>query len=337
MRAAVYCGKEDIQVREVAAPEIGAGEILVRVQYGGICGTDVAIYNGKHLRAQAPLVPGHEVFGRIDAIGSAVQGEWKKGMRVAIFPLIPCGRCTPCREGRVNVCETLRMVGIDRDGGFAEFLKVGPENVVAIPDSVTDEQAAVMEPLAVGVHAVENSLFRTGDTALVTGGGPIGNLVAQVLRASGAREVIVSEMKPYRRDLAARMGFPVFDPAGEHAQQALQRLLGSRFVDIVFEASGYPAAYQDAVQCCKVRGQINFVGVPRTMTEIDILGIVFKEISSSSSRVYRRRDYLGAIALLSRGAIDVLQLLDKVALSDAPSGFQRMKAADTSLKLLLVP
>ncbi len=337
MQAAVYLGIEDIQVKDVPKPEIGAGEILVRVQFGGICGGDMSIYAGKHPRAKAPLVPGHEIFGRIESTGAGAGDEWKKGMRVVLYPVVSCGKCAPCRENNIHVCETLRVVGIDRDGGFAEFVKVEPDKLFAIPDGVSDEEAVVIEPLAVAVHAVQNSAFRVGDSALVIGGGPIGNLVAQVLRASGAREVIVSEVKPYRRDLAARAGFKVIDPSAGDIQQSLQQLTGSRFADTVFEATGFAGAYKDAIQCCKVRGHIAFVGIPKTIPEVDILTILFKEIFTSSARMYSRKDYLGAIALLLRGAVDVLPLIEKIPLKDAPLGFHMMKAADTSLKVLLVP
>lgn len=337
MQAAVYCGVEDVQVKDVPEPSIGPGEILVRVRYGGLCGGDMSIYAGKHPRAKAPLVPGHEIVGRIEAMGSAVGPEWKVGTRVVLYPVIACGHCAPCREGNGYVCETLRVVGIDRDGGFAQFLKVEPDKLIAIPDTITDEQAAVIEPLAVCVHAVENSKFRPGDTALVTGGGPIGNLLAQVLRASGARDVVVSEVKPYRRELAARMGFQVIDPTAENINEGLTRCVGWRFVDMVFEATGLQAAYNDALAGCKVRGQISFVGIPKSAPQIDVLTIVFKELFASSARMYKVRDYVGAIALLSRGAIDVAPLIEQLSLKDAPSGFLKMKAADTSLKILLVP
>jgi len=337
MQAAVFLGIENIEVKDVPKPEINAGEILVQVQYGGICGGDMSIYAGKHPRAKAPLVPGHEIFGRIASTGADVGNEWKEGMRVVLYPVISCGHCGPCRENNVHVCETLRVVGIDRDGGFAEFVKVEPDKLFAIPDAVSDDQAVVIEPLAVAVHAVQNSSFRVGDTALVIGGGPIGNLVAQVLRASGASEVIVSEVKQYRRDLAARMGFKVIDPSAGDIQESLKRLIASRFTDTVFEATGFGGAYKDAVQCCKVRGHIAFVGIPKTIPQVDVLTILFKEIFTSSARMYSRKDYLGAIALLLREAVDVLPLIEKIPLKDAPLGFHMMKAADTSLKILLVP
>jgi 2-desacetyl-2-hydroxyethyl bacteriochlorophyllide A dehydrogenase len=229
-------------------------------------------------------------------------------------------------------------VGIDTDGGFAEYVKVLPEQLVAVPDTVSDEQAALLEPLAVAVHAVSLSGFRLGDTVLVTGGGPIGNLVAQVLRAAGAREVVVSEVKPFRRALATRLGFLTFDPVGESPREALRRLTGAPCVDHVFESAGFPAAYPDAVQACKVRGEISFVGVPKAPPEVDIQNIVFKEIRTTSARVYARCDYPAAIALLARRAVDVTPIItDQLALKDAELGFQRMLGADASLKVLLAP
>ena len=338
MQAAVYYGKENIQVQDWPDPELASGEVLVRVRYAGICGTDMMIYSGKHPRAVPPRVLGHEIFGSIEGAGPSVDPTWKKGKRVAIFPLISCMQCTPCKEGNAHVCEKLEVIGVDCDGGFASYVKATPNQVVGVPDSVDDEQAALVEPLSVAVHAVRNTSFRPGDTALVIGGGPIGNLLAQVLRASGAREVIVAEVKEFRRVSAERLGFHTINPAAENSREALQRIVGGRFVDCVFEASGFPGAYMDAVQCCKVRGEITFVGLPKTCPEVDILGLVFKEIRTSSARVYTLRDYLGAIALLDRRAVDVTTIItDRLSLKDAPLGFQRMLRAEMSLKILLSP
>jgi (R,R)-butanediol dehydrogenase / meso-butanediol dehydrogenase / diacetyl reductase len=338
MQAAVYQGKENIQVQNWPDPELLSGEVLVQVRYAGICGTDMMIYSGKHPRTVPPRVLGHEIFGSVAETGAGVDASWGKGTRVAVFPLISCMQCTPCREGNAHVCEKLGLIGIDRDGGFATYVKAAQAQLVPIPDEVNDEQAAVIEPLSVTVHAVRNSGFRPGDTALVTGGGPIGNLLAQVLRASGAREVVVSEVKQLRRDLAHRMGFQVVNPAEENPAEALRRLTGERFADRVFEASGFPSAYKNAVECCKVRGEITFVGIPKTPPVLDVLSIIFKEIRACSARVYTVRDFRAAIALLARRAVDVLPIItDRLPLRDAPLGFQKMFQADTSLKILFAP
>lgn len=338
MQAAVYLGAEDIQVQDWPEPSLSAGEVLVQVHYAGICGTDMMIYRGKHPRATPPRVLGYEVFGSIADLGPGVEPAWRKGRRVAVYPLISCGQCTPCREGNAYVCEKLGLIGIDRDGGFATYVKADQQQLVLVPDEASDEQAAVIEPLAVTVHAVRNSSFRPGDSVLVTGGGPIGNLLTQVLRASGARSVIVSETRPLRRDLARRIGFATLNPDEEKPAAALLRLGGERHVDAVFEATGVSAAYKDAVECCKVRGELVFVGIPKAPPELDILSIVFKEISIRSARVYTLRDFQAAIALLARHAVDVLPLItDRLPLRETSAGFERMRKAETSLKILLVP
>lgn len=337
MRAAVYYSKENIQVRDWPAPEPTKDEVVVRVRYTGICGTDLAIYAGVHPRAVAPLVPGHEIFGRVEALGSTTDRQWQPGVRVVIYPLIACSHCQACLEGNSHVCEHLGLVGIDRDGGFAEFVKVKAHQLVAIPNEISDEEAALVEPLAVAVHAVRESGFRPGDTVLVTGGGPIGNLTAQVARASGARAVVISEVKAFRRELAHDLGFLTFNPPEEDAMQALHRLLGRSSVDIVYEATGFTTAYQDAVCCCKVRGEISFVGIPKAPPEIDVQRIVFKELRTTSARVYRMRDYQEAIQLIRRRALDLLPLITRVPLQDAVVAFGHMKAVSTSLKILLAP
>ena len=337
MLAVVYYGKENIQIMELPQPEPADHEVIVRVASNGICGSDMTIYAGKHPRAKPPLVPGHEIFGRIEKLGANVDASWKAGTRVAICPLISCGQCETCREGNAHVCERLGLIGIDTDGGCAEFVKVKAEQLVAIPDGVRDDQAAFVEPLAVAVHAIRESGFRPADIVPVTGGGPIGNLLAQVARASGAREVLVSEVKDFRRQLLARIGFLTFNPETERAADALQRFIGRRSVDIVFEATGVAGAYKDAVHCCKIRGEVVFTGIPKAPPEIDVLGIVYKEIRTTSARVYRVRDYLGAIKLLERGAVDTDPLITRIPLANAIEGFERMKAGDGCLKVLLTP
>ncbi len=338
MQAGVYVGKENVQVREWPEPKLEANEVLVRVRYAGICGTDMMIYSGKHPRVVPPRVLGHEVFGSVVEANPRLDAAWKEGMRVVVYPLISCGTCAPCREAHAHVCEKLGLLGIDADGGFAEYVKAAPDQLVPVPDAVTDEQAALVEPLSVAVHVVRTSGFRAGDTALVIGAGPIGNLIAQVLRAAGARAVIVSEVKPFRREFAQRVGFAVADPATEELREALRRIVGEPFVDRVYEATGAPAAYRDALQACKVRGEIVFVGLPKAPPEVDVLNLVFKEIRTTGARVYTRKDYFGALALLEHRAVDVVPLItDRLSLQDAGRGFRKMHEADTSLKILFAP
>ena len=335
MKAGVYLGKEDIQARDWPEPKLEAGEVLVRVRFAGICGTDMLIHSGKHPRVVPPRVLGHEIFG---VVAESSSPAWKSGARVAVYPLISCGHCVPCREGDAYVCEKLGLVGIDSDGGMAELVKVRSDQLIAVPDAVSDRQAALIEPLAVVVHAVRTSGFRPGDLTLVTGGGPIGNLLAQVLRASGARSVVIAEVKDFRRDLAGRVGLSTINPAQETVPDGLKRINGEHVVDRVFEASGAPAAIRDAIGACKVRGEITWVGLPKTPPEVDVLRLVFKEIETKAARVYRPVDYAAAIALLARRAVDVEPLItDTLQLDEVQRGFERMHDADQSMKILFAP
>lgn len=338
MQAGVYKGPHEIKAQDWPVPELAAGEVLVRVRYAGICGTDLLIHSGKHPRVVPPRVLGHEIFGTVADAQSPANAAWKAGMRVAVYPLISCGRCAPCREGNTHVCEKLGLIGIDTDGGIAEYVKTTPGQIVAVPDAVNDEQAALIEPLSVAVHVVRRSGFRSGDSTLVMGGGPIGNLIAQVLRASGARTVILTEVKPRRRALAEQLQLTTVNPAEEGLRDAVLRLTGEPFVDCVFEATGAAAAYRDAVAICKVRGEIVLVGLPKTPPEVDVLNLVFKEIQTTGARVYTLKDYQAAIGLLERGAVNVTPLItDHLALADVEQGFQKMRDADSSLKILFAP
>lgn len=335
MQAGVYSGVENLNLQEWPKPELNAGEVLVKVRYAGICGTDMMIHAGKHPRVVPPRVLGHEIFGTVVEKRTAGESKVKEGDRVAVFPLISCGRCAPCREGNAHVCEKLGLIGIDTDGGFAEYVKASPEQLIPVPPGVDDEQAALVEPLSVAVHVVRTSGFTAGDTALITGAGPIGNLIAQVLRAVGARRVLISEAKPFRRNLAERMGFAVVNPLETKPLEAIRSLTGESFADHVFEATGAKSAYHDAIQSCKVRGHITFVGLPKLPPELDVLSLVFKEIRTSGARVYTPKDFLVAISLLERGAIDVKSVVtDRLPLKHIEEGLRKMHDPDNSLKIL---
>lgn len=337
MRSAIYTGPETIVVEERPVPKLNHSQALLRVRETGICGTDMQIFAGKHPRAMAPLIPGHEIFGTIEDVGPGV-AKALVGDRVVIYPLITCGNCEPCRAGNPHVCEHLKLVGIDRDGGFAEFVAVDEQQLVSIPEEISDREAVIIEPLAVAVHAVCDSSFRVGDSVLITGGGPIGNLLAQVLRASAAREVVVSEVSAFRRGILSDMGFVTFDPSSCDALEVLEKSCGRRAVDIVFEATGQSSAYADALRCCSVRGHVSFVGIPKTPAVVDVQTIVYKEIHTSSARVYRQRDYASAIGLLASGAVRAETLIThRVSLASAADAYMLMKKADSSGKIVITP
>ena len=198
MKSIIYKGAGEVVSEEKAVPAAGAGEVLIKVAYAGICGSDMFIYQGTHPRAQAPLVMGHEFSGVIEAGHPTLA----KGTPVTVYPLLSCGQCEPCKNGTPHVCNTLKLIGIDCDGGMAEYVKVPADKVVEIPAGLNLKLGAFIEPVAVGVHAVRRSGYKPGDTAVVYGAGPIGLCVAACLSYFGASRVLVIEANPYRLEIA---------------------------------------------------------------------------------------------------------------------------------------
>ncbi|OLT06597.1 hypothetical protein BJF90_16140 [Pseudonocardia sp. CNS-004] len=204
MRAAVWTGPGRVDVRDVPYPRVPDGWLLLRVEYGGICGTDLSIVAGKHPRAAAPLVLGHEIVGIVVRTGP--DGP-PVGTRVVVEPLISCGRCWACRHQESHVCRELELFGIDAAGGLADHMAVPADRVVPVQPGVPVRRAAWAEPLAVAVHAVARAQVRGGESVLVFGAGPIGILVALVARKAGAARTVVVEQKASRRKIAADCGF----------------------------------------------------------------------------------------------------------------------------------
>ena len=219
MRAATYIGDERFVVEDRPAAPPGPGEVRLDVAYVGICGTDLHIKHGAmDQRVSIPAVIGHEMSGRIAAVGSGV-GDWGVGDPVTVMPLDWCGACSACRAGHQHVCENLVFVGIDAAGAMQQSWTIGQHLLVALPREVSLQHAALTEPVAVAVHDVRRAQLRPGERALIVGGGPIGLLIAAVAEARGA-DVLVSEPNPYRRAVAEQMGLRTVDPVDRDAQHS---------------------------------------------------------------------------------------------------------------------
>ena len=202
MKAIFYMGKNTLEVRDTEKPGLEEDrDVIVQVKYAGICGTDLSIMAGKHPRAKRPLIMGHEFSGTVHEAGTNVSGM-QAGDRIVVEPLISCGTCYACRSGYAYVCQNLGLYGIDAPGAFAEFVKVPAEKVFSVPDDIDYDIAALIEPMAVAVHAIRLSNLKVGDVVCVQGAGPIGLLTALVAQQSGSREVIICEKESYRCDIA---------------------------------------------------------------------------------------------------------------------------------------
>jgi len=321
MKALVLEDVGRFRIADYPEPEPGIGQVLVEPAYVGVCGTDLHIVDGLHPRATFPLVLGHEIVGVI-AAGPAI------GTAVVVDPTISCGTCSACQIGLDHVCENLRLVGIDRDGGLAERVLVDGSRLHTVPDGLTLETAALAEPLAVAVHAVRRSQLAEGSRAIVCGGGPIGLLTALVAIAEGAVCALV-EPSPARRDRALRLGV---DAVAE-AEDALRRLGGK--ADVAFDAAAVAALALQMPTLVRPGGIAVIVGVYSTPVPVDLQQVTFREVSLVGTRVYTPPDIDGALDLLLRGAVDARPVISEiVGFGGVDAALERLRHGD-SLKVLV--
>lgn len=286
MKAIQYLGANHIGVNGIPVPETPKGWAKIKVSHAGICGTDLNIYAGTHPRAKAPLVMGHEFSGILENDTSVL----KKGERVTVYPLISCGRCTPCQTGNAHVCNTLGLYGIDVDGGFAEYAFVPEENLVRLPDALSLKVGALIEPIAVAVHTLRETAFTPGDNALVFGAGTIGLCTALTLRLSGAREIVVAESDESRLALAKKLGFETINPMKtDIAAFTAEKTNGDGF-DRVYDCAGAQPVAASLLDVIKVRGQIVIVASYKKPAELPLFKGMAKETSIHFVRVYRKKD-----------------------------------------------
>ncbi|MFP3714927.1 zinc-dependent alcohol dehydrogenase [Puerhibacterium sp. TATVAM-FAB25] len=332
MRAAVWEGADRIGVRDVPVPEVPAGWALVEVEYTGICGTDLSILHGTHPRAAAGLVPGHEIVGRVVDAGTT---GLPAGARVVAEPLISCGECRACRSGATHVCRDLKLYGIDTPGSLARYVALPAAVLHQVPDHVPARLAALVEPLAVAVHAVRLAGLAAGDTVAVLGGGPIGVLTALVARHAGAARVVVAEPRAWRRSVVEGLGLDVV-PDGVTAAEHLAALTGGEGADVAFDAAGHPAVAAQLPAVTRVLGRIAVVGVHKKPAELDLQSICFKEQTLVGVRVYTHDDIAEAVDLVASDALGLDRLpVAEFALDDVAAAFESAAAGEDNLKVLV--
>ena len=329
MKSIIYSGAQDVRVEEKSLPEIAAGEVLIKVAYVGVCGSDMNIYQGVHPRAKAPLVMGHEFSGTIVAGHPTLAA----GTPVTVYPLLSCGHCEPCLNGYAHVCNTLKLIGIDCDGAMAEYVKVPVDKVMELPKTLSLKLGAFLEPLAVGVHAVRRSGYRPGDRAVVFGAGPIGLCVASCLKYFGA-QVIVIEANPYRLGVAKKLGCTTIDAANESITDKVREYTKGINADFAFDCAAHPSVQTHLMDVLKVQGTAVVVGSYKKPPEVDLLKVEFKELSMIGIRVYERRDFEIATEMLQSGAVDFDLMLSESSPDAAPEVFQGLLKGGDTIKML---
>lgn len=330
MTASVLRGIGDLTLEERPVPVPASDEVLVQVASVGVCGSDVHYFQhgriGPYI-VESPLILGHEVSGRIVAVGSDVDPE-RVGQRVAIEPQRPCRRCDFCRAGDYNLCPQMEFYATPPiDGAFCDYVIIQDDFAYEVPDSISDHAAALMEPLSVGIAAAQQGGIKVGDTVLIAGGGPIGVITAQVARAFGAVDVVVADINPARRELAAKYGARVVDPAAESTVE----LQANVFID----ASGATPAIVNGVRSTRSGGTVVLVG------SADEFPLSVPEVSMRELKVTGIFRYTGtwpiARDLLESGQVELDSLVTHVygieQVEEALSG----EGASDSLKRMVVP
>lgn len=343
MTAAVLNKPLDMEMKQVPIPVPGADEALVKVYCIGVCGSDVHYYEhgriGRYV-VEKPIILGHELAGEVIEIGSAVQNI-QVGDRVAVEPGVTCGRCEYCKSGRYNLCpDVVFMATPPVDGAWAQYVTIRSDFLFKLPDEISYEQGALLEPLSVGIHAMNRAKVTPADRVLVTGLGPIGLLAIQAAKMYGVSEIYATDIVPFRQELAKEMGVTaVINPMETSVKEAVEELTGGRGVTVVIESSGNARAVGDAIHTVKRGGRIVLVGMPA----VDDIPVNVNTIIDSELDVYGlfryANTYPGAISALMNGNVDIEKVIThKFSLEQTVEAVETARTQkDTSIKVMIYP
>lgn len=338
----VWHGARDLRIERRARPALKAGEVRLRVSLCGICGSDMHEYlDGPHAipvidphpvsKRIAPLVLGHEFTGTV--IETASDVELPLGQRVAVEPEYRCGTCAACRRGDYNLCESMGFAGLMGDGGMAAEAVLPAYMLHALPDGVTDAQAAVLEPAAVALHALRQSGLRAGQSVAISGAGPIGLLLVQLAAVAGASRIVASDMSDSRLDLARALGAT---ETTNVARATLAEVAAQS--DVAFEAVGAQSALDDAIAAVRKGGRVVLVGLFGRQAAFDAFDLVNREVEIIPSCGYRHI-YPDLIAMIARGLFDPSKIVTRqISLANAVTeGFEKLVQPNTDVKVLIAP
>ncbi|MFQ5999200.1 MAG: zinc-binding dehydrogenase [Candidatus Bathyarchaeia archaeon] len=309
MKAAVFMGQEDVQVLNVPKPSIRADEVLIRVAYCGICGSDVTAYKtGNYV---VGLTIGHEFSGTIEKVGSKVE-NLTVGDKVTGNGVIPCGKCSFCLGGKPSLCESMEMPGVTLNGAFAEFVKLPAWVVYKLPEELSLLDASLVDPLACVLHSITLSSFKPSDSVLIQGAGPLGILTIEALKKSGAGKIMVAEVSDGRKKLAHDLGADfVIDPREENLPAIIERQTDGLGVDLVFDTAGVPETLSENFTLVKKGGEIMIVGITEEPTPSDFFTVVLNELTIKGSYC-GFNEYPLAIEMLSKGTISTGKIITSV-------------------------
>jgi L-iditol 2-dehydrogenase len=336
MKALTLTAYNHLVYGDAPDPQIADHEVLVRVRACGICGSDVHGMDGSSGRRRPPLIMGHEAAGVIAELGKQVK-DWNVGDRVTFDSTISCGSCWFCQRGLINLCDHRRVLGVScedyrQDGAFAEYLAVPHRILYRLPDSVSFDQAAMVEPLSVGVHAVNRTPVSLGDTAVVVGAGMVGLLVVQALRVAGCGKIIAVDLEPQKLKLALTVGadLGLKADACDVAQEVRSHTCG-RGADVALEVVGLSPTLNTAVASLRKGGWLTLVGNIRASVDFPLQAVVTRQLTLAGS-CSSCAEYPACLDLLDRRAINTEALTSAAPpLAEGAAWFKRLYEGDSSL------
>jgi (R,R)-butanediol dehydrogenase/meso-butanediol dehydrogenase/diacetyl reductase len=346
MKAAVYYGPNKLDVTEVARPEPGPGTVQIQVGFNGICGTDLHEYFAGPIfiptaphpltGQQLPLVMGHEFAGTITAVGAGVKG-WAEGDRVAVEPIYRCGHCPACQAGNYNICAQIGFHGLMSDGGMAEYTVVPTDMLHKLPDNVSLELGALVEPMSVAYHAATLGEPPADGTAMVFGAGPIGIGLWFALRGKGLEDIYVVEPTPTRRAAIEALGARTLDPTAVDVPAFIAEHTSGRGADAVYDAAGVAPAVETALACVGARRPMVSVAIYEKPLTTPLLRLVMNESRIQGSLCYTSADFEAVIGLMAQGAYDTTGWVTSIGIDEVvDEGFDALHAG-TKMKVLVDP
>ncbi|UUD62739.1 Zn-dependent oxidoreductase [Pseudomonas seleniipraecipitans] len=314
----------DYVITEVDVPQAAPGEVLVRVAYAGICGSDMHIIHGANAFVRFPRITGHEFSGVIEALGEGVEGL-SVGERVCIDPVINCGQCYPCRIGRPNVCTALQVIGVHRNGGFEELVNVPAANAYRLPENVSLESAALVEPYTIAANVLDRMQPIAGDQLLIFGAGLIGLTILQMARALGIEDITVTDVIEERLATAREFGATrTFNGREQDVEAAMRELTGGEGVPLIADAACVPALLPQMLRIASPAGRIGLLGFDVKPSDLVQLEVIKKELTLVGSRLNNRK-FAHVLNLMSSGRLNPLGLVShRLPLAQMPDAIHML-------------
>ena len=333
----VMTAPKKIEFRKVSIPEPEENQVLVKIMKIGVCGSDIHVYHGTHPFTSYPVTQGHELSAKVVKLGANVK-EFQVGQKVTIEPQVYCGKCYPCTHGKYNLCEELKVMGFQTTGTASEYFAVDSSKVTALPENMTYNEGAMIEPLAVTVHAARRFDDLKGAKVAILGCGPIGILLAQSCRALGAEQVMITDVSDYRLELAKKCGVDfAVNTLKKDFGEAMVEAFGKDKADVIYDCAGNNITMGQAIKYARKGSTIILVAVFGKIATVDLAVLNDHELDLNTTMMYRHEDYVEAIRLVGEGKIQLKPLMSKhFSFADYQKAYEYIDAnKETTMKVLI--